>query len=68
MYDENSMCVEIDGYEGTFTCTKMAYCQNNLYYLEMTNDEDDSFVITILSNGELYEESSFIELGIEDYD
>ena len=63
MYDENSMYVEIDGYSGTWTCTNVTYYRGDYLY-EMTSDEDDAQVIIIYDNGEVFEECSLYDLGI----
>lgn len=62
MYDENSFMVEIDGYDGTYTCTNSVY-YNHQWLYEMTNDDDDTVVITVTEDGEIYEEASLDELG-----
>lgn len=63
MYDENSFMVEIDGYDGTYTCTNSVY-YNHQWLYEMTNDDDEDFVIIVDENGDVYEECSFYELDI----
>lgn len=62
MYDENSFMVEIDGYDGTYTCTNSVY-YNHQWLYEMTNDDDDTVIITVTEDGEVYEEASLDELG-----
>lgn len=62
MYDENSFMVEIDGYAGTYTCTNSVY-YNHQWLYEMTNDDDDTEVLTVTEDGEIYEEASLEELG-----
>lgn len=62
MYDENSFMVEIDGYDGTYTCTNSVY-HNHQWLYEMTNDDDDTVIITVTEDGEVYEEASLDELG-----
>lgn len=61
MYDENSFMVEIDGYDGTYTCTNSVY-YNHQWLYEMTNDDDDTVIITVTEDGEVYEEASLDEL------
>ena len=62
MYDENSFMVEIDGYDGTYTCTNSVY-YNHQWLYEMTNDDVDTVIITVTEDGEVYEEASLDELG-----
>lgn len=62
MYDENSFMVEIDGYDGTYTCTNSVY-YNHQWLYEMTNDDDDTEILTVTEDGEIYEEASLEELG-----
>ena len=62
MYDENSFMVVIDGYDGTYTCTNSVY-YNHQWLYEMTNDDDDTVIITVTEDGEVYEEASLDELG-----
>lgn len=61
--DENSVMVEIDGYNGTWSCTGSAYVDYQWLY-EMTNDDDDTEIIVVDENGDIYEECSFYELDI----
>lgn len=61
MYNENTYCEEIDGYEGTWSCTGSIYI-NGQYLYEMTNEEDNSLIITIYSSGDVYEEDSIVNI------
>ena len=62
MSHENSFMVEIDGYDGTYTCTNSVY-YNHQWLYEMSNDDDDTVIITVTEDGEVYEEASLDELG-----
>lgn len=54
MYDENTMAAEIEGFDGTWTCTDSAY-HNHEWLYEMSND-DTGVMIIVTEDGELYED------------